>query len=217
MLLRTDHTIRPRYVYPVLDIQVSLTFELRLQDRARVIAQQPLEGFNIPGYLIPSKDIPIKPPVLRYGWRLGKDKLMEILTERLPEAIQWSWGPDPWGHEDNEEEWFETLPPDAFNKMWPSPSMTLLGPGPVSIELCKHLGLPTTFCDFFDVQPFSDSNDNAEFGIAIGSNYVGILNDTYYARLKAIFSPDEDAKWYLDCRDWVWTRPSKSDGESHGS
>ena len=130
---------------------------------------------------------------------------MEILAARLPRAIKYALGPDPWGHEDNEDEWFDSLPPDAFSKMWPSPSMTLLGPE-LSVHLCKHLGLPMSFCDFFDVQPFSDSDDTEELGIAIGSNYVGILNDTIYARLKAIFSPDEDAKWYLDYKDWTWTR-----------
>ena len=59
------------------------------------------------------------------------------------------------------------------------------------------------------------SNNKAEYGIAIGSNYVGVLNEAHYAKLKALFCPNEDAKWYLDTEKWKWRReyPSAAKGE----
>ena len=142
---------------------------------------------------------------------------MQIVQERFPTVVKYCNGPDPYGHDHTGDElasYMDTFSPGAIDREYPSTLHTIRGMS-LRLALCDYLGLPYKYKMYFKVQPFCDSNDEEEYGIAIGSNYVGVLNDAHYAKLKALFCPNEDAKWYLDWEKWKWRReyPSATKGE----
>ena len=66
---------------------------ISVQDISRIFAQQPFKGPLPARYLIPSPTTTLRPPKLRYGWRLGHDKLMDIAHKHFKEAVQYRFAP----------------------------------------------------------------------------------------------------------------------------
>ena len=79
------------------------------------------------------------------------------------------------------------------------------------LAICEYLDLPKRYAIFFSVKYMRESDGNADVGLSIGTNYQGMVDDQARDDLKALFSLDEDPKWFLDPVKWKWRRvhPSK--------
>ncbi|KAI0794562.1 hypothetical protein C8Q74DRAFT_1365997 [Fomes fomentarius] len=141
------------------------------EDEERVFAQQPIEGPSLPAkYLIPSPTAALQPPVMRFGWRLGHDKLMDLVRRHFPNSI------------------WEEINDNILQ--------TICGPGFV-VEICELLAIPSKWEEMVD------------FGLTIGTNYLGIPDADKIAELQRLIDtvePDVRPMWYLDHVDWRWRR-----------
>ena len=70
------------------------------QDEHKAFAEQPLDVRRCPDFLRPSTTSTLKPPLLRYGWRVGALELLEIVVNHFPDAIDWAYSPDDDDHEE---------------------------------------------------------------------------------------------------------------------
>ncbi|KAI0794557.1 hypothetical protein C8Q74DRAFT_1445892 [Fomes fomentarius] len=178
------------------------------EDEERVFAQQPIEGPVLPArYLLPSPTAALQPPVLRFGWRLGHDKLMDLVRRHFPNSIERCPGPPNAALlDDLDEDAIELdYPPDELND---NIFQTISGPG-FAVEICELLAIPSKWEAMVGVMPLYDSQLNSEFGLTIGTNYLGIPDADKIAELQRLIDtvePDARPMWYLDHIDWRWRR-----------
>ncbi|PIL34280.1 hypothetical protein GSI_03055 [Ganoderma sinense ZZ0214-1] len=173
------------------------------EDRHHVFSQQPLENPVLPRYLIPSPTSRMKPPELKYGWRVGEEKFLSLIHTHFTDAIQYSIGPEL-DDDGNELD----LPPEAFQRPHVNTDATLFGL-PIVDSILRYLGVKITDGNrtLIDVDYLSDSQGRADVGLAVGSTYTGmVLMEPHYSKLKALVSPNEDTKWYLGFDNWQWRR-----------
>ena len=78
--------------------------------------------------------------------------------------------------------------------------------------LCRHLVLHDKHSLFLSVGRMQEKDGQIDLGLSIGTNYRGVLDDNAVAALKALFSVNEDPKWFLDFDECKWGRvhPSKT-------
>lgn len=180
----------------------------------RVFAQQPIKGPPLPfKYLLPSSSTTLRPPTLRYGWRLGHNKLLDIAQKHLKEAVQYRFAPATEGlDEDNEPEYN----PEDYKEEEANIIDTLLSPDYI-VAIQDLLGLPDWATDYINIQPLYDSQCNPEWGLTVGSNYHhGTLKRDFITKLEEILETDEPIMWYVDPCAWQWYRlpsPPKPKGE----
>ncbi|RPD57733.1 hypothetical protein L226DRAFT_615181 [Lentinus tigrinus ALCF2SS1-7] len=181
------------------------------EDACRVLAQQPFKGPSLPfKYLLPSPNTTsLRPPTLRYGWRFGHDKIMEIALKHFPDAVEYRFAPSTEGLDDDDDEQYS---PEDYLESKPNISETLY-----SLELPyairKYLGLPDSAPDLIKIQLLRDSEGHSEWGLTVGSNYDGILKRVYLDKLDSVLETDEPPMWYLDTLDWRWYRVPPKKGE----
>ena len=174
------------------------------QDLRRAFAQQPIKGPALPfGYLVPSPSKTIRPPKLRYGWRLGHEKLMDIARKHLKEAVQYRFAPAMEGFDqDNEPEYN----PEDYKEEQANIIDTLMSPDYI-VAIQDLLGIPDWATDYITIQPLYDSQHNAAWGLTVGTNYPpGVLKRDLITKLEEILETDEPAMWYLDFHEWQWYR-----------
>ncbi|KAI1787508.1 hypothetical protein LXA43DRAFT_708896 [Ganoderma leucocontextum] len=173
------------------------------EDRDRVFSQQPLENRRLPRYLVPSTTSGMKPPELKYGWRIGEEKFMDLIRTHFPDGITCTIGPEL--DEDGNE---PDLPPEEFLRPYPDTNATLFGMALVD-SILRYLGVAITDANrlLLDVDYLCDSHARPDVGLTVGSTYTGkILLEPHQSKLKALISPNEDAKWYLGFKNWQWRR-----------
>ncbi|PIL34275.1 hypothetical protein GSI_03050 [Ganoderma sinense ZZ0214-1] len=173
------------------------------KDRDLVFAQQPLENPKLPGYLFPSPTSRIKPPELKYGWRLGEEQFLSLIHTHFTDAIRYCIGP---GLDDDGNE--PDLPPEEFLRPHINTDATLFGLHIVD-SILRYLGVKVTDANraLIDVDYLCDSQGRPDVGLAVGSTHTGlILLEPHLSKLKALVSPNEDAKWYLGFDNWEWSR-----------
>ena len=176
---------------------------ISVQDISRIFAQQPFKGPLPARYLIPSPTTTLRPPKLRYGWRLGHDKLMDIAHKHFKEAVQYRFAPATENLEEDDETEYS---PEDYKEEKPNIIETILGPDYI-IAIQDLLGLPDWSSDYVTIQPLYDSELNSEWGLTVGSNYPpGILKRELIAKLEEILETDEPVMWYLDFDEWQWYR-----------
>ncbi|KAI1787509.1 hypothetical protein LXA43DRAFT_858269, partial [Ganoderma leucocontextum] len=165
------------------------------QDHEHVFSQQPLENRRLPRYLVPSPTSRMKPPELKYGWRIGREKFIDLIRTHFPDGITYTLGPEI--DEDDSE---LDIPPEEFQRPYPDTHATLFG-GAIIDSILRYLGLPVTdqhTRSLLQVDYLCDSRGRPEVGLILGSTYIGdALEERYCSKLKALISPNEDAKWYL--------------------
>ena len=180
---------------------------------SRVFAQQPVPGPILPAeYLIIDRTCQLRPPMMRFGWRLGHDKLMELVKRYFPAAIERRYGPLTAGllFDDEAAELgvVEDIPEEAWSEMNDNIIDTILGPHLV-VEVCKFLGIPLKCDRMVRVVPLYNSELEDEWGLTIGTNHLGIPPRYAIAKLQELIStvdPNEPAMWYLDHIEWRWSR-----------
>ncbi|KAI1787513.1 hypothetical protein LXA43DRAFT_1098234 [Ganoderma leucocontextum] len=185
------------------------------KDHDHVFSQQPLEHRRLPRYLVPSPTSRMKPPELKYGWRIGREKFMDLIHTQFPDGITCTLGPEI--DEDDSE---LDIPPEEFQRPYPDTHATLFGMALVD-SILRYLDVPVTDTNrrSLEVDYLCDSQARPEVGLILGSTYTGkVLVEPHYSKLKALVSPNEDAKWYLGFDNWQWRRQipketSKSKGK----
>ena len=100
------------------------------------MSQQPLTEFTLPGYLRPIPSRSLQPPIVRYGWLIGQDRLMEIARIHFPEVLEYSREPHIYGSGEEEDCIFDGHIPACT-------SLTLLGLG-YPLTICEHFGIEQT-------------------------------------------------------------------------
>ena len=174
-----------------------------IQDRKRIFAQQPFSGPELPiSYLIPTPTSTLRPPILRYGWRLGHEKLMNVIRDHFPSAIKRRPGPPTLGLDDED---LLDLTEESFSVVSDNIADTLYGLD-IFVALTTYVGLNWKKHPFIDIKPLPDKDGELEPGLTVGSNYVGMLTAEQIAKLQALFAPNEEPMWYLDGVYWQWYR-----------
>ncbi len=157
----------------------------RRQEKERAFAQQPTEGRVLPArYLLPSPTAALQPPVMRFGWRLGHDKLMDLVRRHFPDAIERCHGPPNAGMFDETGTQLE-FPPDVWHEINDNILETISGPV-FAIEICELLAIPSKWERMVQVIPLYDSQLKDEFGLTIGTNYLGIPDADKIAELQRL-------------------------------
>jgi len=144
------------------------------------------------------------PPVVRYGWFTGHERLMEIVKIHFPEEVVYTQGPDLFGLDEEPEE----IDDEEFEKESPDTELTLLGPG-LLLAICDRFGIgdPKIVC----ISLLNNGMENEDLGLTIGSNYQGaMVFPAQQEEIQAMFAPNEEPAWYLDYEQWHWRRLSKS-------
>ncbi|KAI1787511.1 hypothetical protein LXA43DRAFT_1184451 [Ganoderma leucocontextum] len=173
------------------------------EDRHLIFSQQPLENRRLPRYLVPSPTSRMKPPELKYGWRIGEEKFLALIRSHFEDAIQYSLCPEL-DDDGNEPD----VPPDEFQRLYLNTDATLFGMALVD-SILRYLGVAITDANrlLLDVDYLCDSHARPDVGLTVGSTYTGmILLEPHYSKLKALISPNEDGKWYLGFKNWQWRR-----------
>ena len=170
----------------------------------RAFAQQPIKGPSLPfGYLVPSPTTTLKPPTLRYGWRLGHDKLMDIAHKHFKEAVKYRFAPPTAGMGGDDDTDYD---PEDYKEEQANIIETILSPDYI-VAIQDLLGLPDWATDYIDIRRLYNSQCNAEWGLTVGSNYSpGVLKRPFIAKLEDILETDEPAMWYIDHCAWQWYR-----------
>ncbi|KAA1473108.1 hypothetical protein DENSPDRAFT_222639 [Dentipellis sp. KUC8613] len=174
----------------------------RPKDRKHVFAQQPLTR-NIPRYLIPSPTSRVKPPELKRGWRIGQEKLWALIETHFRDAIQLSMFPEI-DEDGNEPE----MSPEEFNQLYPDTNATMFSEALVD-SILRYLDVPIKNItrSTVSVDYLCDSQGQPDIGLTVASTWVGkALDEPAYCKIKALVSPNEDAKWYLSYYNWQWER-----------
>ncbi len=144
---------------------------------------------------------------MRFGWRLGHEKLMDLIRRHFPNSIERCKGPPDAAL--LEEDGIEVdYPPEKWGEINDNILETICGPG-FAIEVCELLAIPSKWEEMVDVIPLYDSQLNGEFGLTIGTNYLGIPDADKIAELQRLIDtvqPDARPMWYLDHVDWRWRR-----------
>ncbi|KAI0794555.1 hypothetical protein C8Q74DRAFT_583633 [Fomes fomentarius] len=178
------------------------------EDKERAFAQQPIEGPVLPArYLLPSPTAALQPPVLRLGWRIGHDKLMDLVRRYFPDAIERCPGPPNAGMFDDTGTQLE-FPSEVWQEINDNILETISGPA-FAIEICELLGIPSKWEEMVQIIPLYDSQFKDEFGLTIGTNYLGIPDADKIAELQRLIDtvePDARPMWHLDPIQWSWRR-----------
>ena len=136
----------------------------------------------------------MKPPELKYGWRIGEKEFMTLVRTHLPDAIQYSLGPEP-DDDGNDPD----VPAEEFRRLYPDTHATLFDL-PLVDSILKYWGVAITGANraLIDVDYLRDSRGRADVGLAVGSTYTSkMLLEPHNLKLNALVSPNEDAKWYF--------------------
>ncbi len=147
---------------------------------------------------------------MRFGWRLGHDKLMDLVRRHFPNSIERCMGPPNAALiDDSDEDAFERdYPPEKWDEINDNILQTICGSG-FAVEICELLAIPSKWKEMVDVIPLYDSQLKEEFGLTIGTNYLGIPDADKIAELQRLIDtvePDVRPMWYLDHIDWRWRR-----------
>ncbi len=132
---------------------------------------------------------------------------MDLVRRHFPNSIERCPGPPNAALlDDLDEDAIELdYPPDQMND---NIFQTISGPG-FAIEICELLAIPSKWEAMVGVVPLYDSQLNSEFGLTIGTNYLGIPDADKIAELQRLIDtvePDVHPMWYLDHVDWHWRR-----------
>ena len=196
-------TVLSGLIFLSLKLSLTLTRPGHVQDRDHVFSQQPLENCVLPRYLVPSPASRMKPPELKYGWRIGEAKFMSLIRAHFEDAIQYAIGPEL--NDDGSE---PDLPPEEYRRPYPNTDATLFGL-PIVDGILRYLDVKITDANrsLIDVDYLCDSQARPDVGLVVGSTYTGIiLMEPYLSKLKTLVSPNEDARWYLGFDNWQWQR-----------
>ncbi|TFK83453.1 hypothetical protein K466DRAFT_589722 [Polyporus arcularius HHB13444] len=171
-------------------------------DLPRIFAQQPIAGSELPAeYLIPSPTSTLRPPTVRYGWRLGHRKLMDIAADCFPHVVVRRFAPETEGFIHDQEY------TDADYKEERANIADTLGNPDFILAIQEYLDLPVAASNVITIQPLCDSQWATEWGLTVGSNYLGVLKQEYVDRLeKEVLKTEEPPMWYLDYLEWEWFR-----------
>ncbi|KAA1473105.1 hypothetical protein DENSPDRAFT_851384 [Dentipellis sp. KUC8613] len=143
----------------------------------------------------------MKPPELKYGWRLGEKKFWALVESHFADAIQYSMFPEI-DDDGNEPE----MPPEEFNRMYPDTNATMFSQELID-SILKHLNIPITRLSrlTLSVDYLCDSQGCPDIGVTVASTWIGkAMDEPSYGRIKALVSPNEDAQWYLSYYNWQW-------------
>ncbi|TFY51769.1 hypothetical protein EVG20_g10846, partial [Dentipellis fragilis] len=161
------------------------------KDRKHVFSQQPLERRKIPRYLIPLPSARVKPPELKYGWRIGEKKFWDLIHSHFEDAIQYSMFPEL-DDDGNEPE----TPPEEPNRLYIESDATFFGLAIID-SILKYLDIKVTDAhrSLIKVDYLCDSEGKPDIGLVVASTYTNrALLEPYFSKLKNLVSPNEDAK-----------------------
>ncbi|TFY50807.1 hypothetical protein EVG20_g11317 [Dentipellis fragilis] len=153
--------------------------------------------------MIPSPTSRMKPPELKYGWRIGEKKLWALIKSQFPDAIQLSMSPEL-DDDGNEPD----LPIEEFSRLHPDIDATFFSKALID-SILKYLDIPITKTSrsTVSVDYLCDSQGHPDIGLTVSSTWVGkVLDEPSYCKIKALISPNEDAQWYLSYYHWQWER-----------
>jgi len=170
---------------------------------------QPLKEDALPAYLRPDPTSPLRPPVMRYGWRIDHTQAMEIVAENFPRAVIKTRGPDTFSA-DYDEDYEYTYEEYAIKR--PDTCLTLTGIL-LQFAICWHFRI--TDGSLFCVTTFYDEMGRDYFGISIGTNYQGTVEPSQRDGIQAMFVPHIEPMWYLDSQYWHWRRVAKKQSSKH--
>lgn len=166
-------------------------------------------GVDLPDYLHPSfhAKTGLLPPVLLWGWVVDHEKMYQAiekewphLARRLPYPDPFFVPPKPSASDGEEEEW----PLDKSKYEHPGYTSTLYNYS-TSLALRRRFGIPDDRVDLLQIKGLFDVQGVYHFGITIGTNYRGVLNETIETEICKFFGIQEEAQWYLDSVKWYWT------------
>ncbi|KAI0313839.1 hypothetical protein OF83DRAFT_1139558 [Amylostereum chailletii] len=168
----------------------------------------------IPSYLWDKNCDVYRPPTLYYGFPMDGDKIMDILLEQLPDAVEYF-------AENIKDEWARTddfdrlIDPEERRKseqehrkkvkMVPSKLETLGTYSLANIAISNHLGIPE---GFVRTTLFAETNGRFTYGVSLGSNYTGLIAPELRDKVRDFFqiSPGVQPQWYLNPNRWHWRR-----------
>ena len=163
--------------------------------------QQPFEG-KLPDSLYPVATSTLRPPLMRYAWQIpgGYDRFMQVIFDHFPEII------DKWQSTEPVQKDTALCAQVPDQKDWVMDTLSTVHAPPLTFALCKYLEIPADRHVLFYVGFFEDNAGNGALGLAVGSNYQGVLSTSLRGKLKELFGLSEDPKWYLDLQRWKWGR-----------
>ncbi|KAI0313971.1 hypothetical protein OF83DRAFT_485287 [Amylostereum chailletii] len=174
------------------------------QDAERCFAQQPLP--LIPKYLLLHNNKQYKPPTLYLGCIIKKRKLLKIVCRHFSHCVAWvdDRGEDFEDELDDSESDADFETETTQGGLFPHDFDTLLSDS-LTDALAERFNLPGS--GVLSVKTFATSGGGAKFGIALGSNEIGIVPIRYHAAILEFFGfePDVKPQWYLDPLQWYWT------------
>ncbi len=132
---------------------------------------------------------------------------MDFVRRYFPDEIQRFPGPPTAGMWDETGTEIE-FPPEAWKEDNDNILETICGSG-FAVAICQLLGIPPRWEQMVNVMPLYDCQLKYEFGLTIGTNYLGIPPPDKVAELQRLIDtvePDARLMWYLDEADWRWRR-----------
>ncbi|VDB91458.1 unnamed protein product [Peniophora sp. CBMAI 1063] len=169
------------------------------EDWKACFTQQPLivngQFKELKPYLCPAMggcpDLPVRPPILHFGWRLEPAQVMPIIRAQFPDQIREAWR--------SQEEL------DRFIDEDDGPEFTSEGMLANPDALHDHLRLGLKQRQQLNFSVFCDSRGVPGIGLSIGTSCQGILGPRTREKVCELFNLEiSDAQWYLDRKFWYW-------------
>ncbi|KAI0313970.1 hypothetical protein OF83DRAFT_1085970 [Amylostereum chailletii] len=201
----TPISINPKALFAPLNGE---TYTRR--DAERCFAQQPFP--LIPKYLWFHNNKAHKPPTLYYGCIIKKRQLLKIVCRHFRHCVIWvdERGEDLEDELDDSESDTDSKTETTQGGLFPHDFDTLLSDS-LTDALAERFNLPGS--GVLSVQVFATPEGGTKFGIALGSNEVGVVPIRSHAAILEFFGfgPDAKPQWHLDPLRWCWTRMNLSD------
>ena len=155
----------------------------------------------------------LKPPLFRYAWRIGHDRMEEIVLSQFRDAVRMVDRPPDFNGQDEYGDLVD-LPDNADSSLCASMIATVVSVD-LMIAIAERIGLPDTFLDQLNFVPMCDSQGTMEWGLEVGTNYTCVIPPEFIEALKKILDTTEEPMWYLDPFEWQWRAAPKRKGKNN--
>ncbi|KZV60647.1 hypothetical protein PENSPDRAFT_333610 [Peniophora sp. CONT] len=183
-------------------------------DRARVCHEQPIRA-ALPDYLKTCTPTPhglLRPPTLRYGWRLGGRRMFDVVQRHYPDVVVTCLGLEEHLSADKSiVDYPVEFHPGSKTGTFPSILDTLIANYDLEEKLYELMNLErgTDESKLLYIGEFADEHGKRAFGLAYGANLGNtttmIPEEKVQSLIQLFGLQNEKPVWYLDQRHWRWT------------
>ena len=161
--------------------------------------------------LVPRPKSKLKPPLFRFGWRLGLDEMERIVLAQFREAVIMVERPPDFSGRDNDGDLVDL--PDSQDRTQCASILSTLLSASLMDAIAERIDLPREQRYLLKLGAMCSSEGVLDWGLEVGTNYTTVVPSKYRKELKKILGMTEEPMWYLDFRKWHWREVRTRKGE----